>query len=468
MSQKVIHHIPDFHFDYYCIIPHTTDPQVLMLRDENGWSLPYFVPYEHHYGVVGHINQEIKVQLGLDVTTLHCFYDSEINDENYNRESKTVCRVYAMENHSTHWTTPTNASWINEDELNSLTFTNPKLGKILKLWFAEINKDKIARVPWAEPGWFQSAAAWIVLQLNTLGLIANTSIEQIKTWEISCLLKGSTAGENIYFKAVSTAFGNEASKTYLLAQIYPECMPNLLAVDTEKQWILMQEFAGKHLEKIADISKWEKALSLFASMQIQAIERVDELLEFGFYDRRLDQLISQIEPLFADTCVLLLEQNQGLSEAELETLRCLIPQLKAMCDRLAACGIPQTLVHGDFHCQNVVLTDRGYIYFDWSDAAIAHPFFDIIYFLQEYENKLPKVTDVQVRLRNAYLEPWRVYLPMKRLIHIFEKAQPLTLLSRAIVDYQVIGNMEDEAKQIWQQVIPYWLKKLLQQIQSGS
>ena len=57
---------------------------------------------------------------------------------------------------------------------------------------------------------------------------------------------------------------------------------------------------------------------------------------------------------------------------------------------------------------------------------------------------------------------------MKQLIQIFEKAQPLILLSRAIVDYQISGNMEDEAKQVWQQVIPYWLKRLLQQIQSGS
>lgn len=113
MSQEAVYHIPDFRFDYYSIIPHTTKPQVLMLSDENGWSLPYFVPYEHHFGVVGHINQTIKEQLGLDVIALRCIYDD------YNRETKTGCRVYAMENHSPHWTPPTNGRWVEFHELDS-------------------------------------------------------------------------------------------------------------------------------------------------------------------------------------------------------------------------------------------------------------------------------------------------------------------------------------------------------------
>ncbi len=43
MSLAVIVHFADFHFDYYSIILHRTKPQVLMLANENGWSLPWFV-----------------------------------------------------------------------------------------------------------------------------------------------------------------------------------------------------------------------------------------------------------------------------------------------------------------------------------------------------------------------------------------------------------------------------------------
>lgn len=44
MTQEAVYHIPNFHFDCYWIIPLKTKLQVLMLHDENGWNLPYFVP----------------------------------------------------------------------------------------------------------------------------------------------------------------------------------------------------------------------------------------------------------------------------------------------------------------------------------------------------------------------------------------------------------------------------------------
>ena len=156
MSQKATYHFQDFHFDYYCIIPHLSQEQVLMICSGNGWTLPHFIPYEHHYGVVGHINQAMKAQLDLDTTTLGCFYDSEIDDKNYNQELKTVCRVYAMENHSTCWTPAVGISWINFYEFDSLTFANPKLRSILESWVNEIGREKNPKVrsPWAETGWF--------------------------------------------------------------------------------------------------------------------------------------------------------------------------------------------------------------------------------------------------------------------------------------------------------------------------
>ncbi|MDJ0635663.1 MAG: aminoglycoside phosphotransferase family protein [Xenococcaceae cyanobacterium MO_188.B29] len=470
MSQKATYHVRDSHFDYYCIIPHLSQEQVLMIRSEKGWTLPHFVPYEHHYGVVGHINQEIKAQLELDTTTLGCVYDSEIDDENYKQESKNVYRVYAMENHSTFWIPPIGASWMDFHELDSLRFANPKLHPILKSWVNEIKREKNSKVrsPWAEIGWFSEVATWINLQLNFLELGAIISLEQIINWELSCLLKAKTRIGNIYFKASSAAFQDEPSKTNLLTQLYPTHLPNLLAINTDKRWMLMEEFTGDLLAEITDIDSWQQALRSFAHMQIKAVDEVNKLLDLGFPDARLDRLIPQIESLLTNTRVLLLKQERGLSETDLETLRSLIPQLKVMCDELAACGIPQTLVHGDFHGHNVVSSSEGYIYFDWSYAAISHPFFDFVYLLQVEEKQLPDVADVQGRLRDAYLEPWTVYLPMQQLIEIFNKAQPLTFLYRAIIDSQVVENMEEECKRAWEGVAPYWLKTLLKQIQSSS
>lgn len=464
MTPVAVYHIPDFHFDYYSIIPHRTKPQVLMLSDETGWSLPYFVPYEHHFGMVGHINQAIKAQLGLDLTVLRCFY----NDRN--RETKTGCRVYAMENRSPHWTLPTNGRWVEFQELDSLTLAIPKLRQILEAWFAELTSNNIPtlRVPWAIIGWFDQAAAWIHLQLNHLGLSATAPIEQVKNWGISCLLKVTTTAGNLYFKATPMTWTKECTKTHFLAQMYPSHLPELLAVNTEQQWMLMQDFSGLHLEKVADVTKWEEALRLFAQMQIEAVDQVAKLLNIGFPDRRIDRLVSQIEPLLADTKTLMPSSGPGLSETEIETLRSYAPQIKAMCCELANYGIPPTLVHGDFHPQNVVVTDERYVYFDWSDAAVAHPFFDAILFLQDIEQKLPNIPDVRVRLHNTYLEPWTVYMPMPRLMEAMKRCQPLTALYQAISYHEITRNLEDSARWETANGVPGYLKILLTQIKPAS
>ncbi|WP_414572313.1 aminoglycoside phosphotransferase family protein [Nostoc sp. CCY 9925] len=466
MSQVVVVHSPDFHFDYYSIIFNITDErQVLILSDENNWSLPHFLPYEHHFGMVGHINKAMKAQLGLNVTTLRCFY------EDYNMETKTGCRVYAMENHSPHWTLPANARWVQFHELDDLTFVNSKVRQVLKTWFTETDSDNIPvlRVPWAKIGWFDRTATWINLQLNSNGLCAFAPIEQVKSQTRSCLLKVSTTDGKLYFKAVFGIFGKEPTLTDFLAQLYPNHLPKLLAVDTEQQWMLMWDFGGNLLSEVADISQWEEALRLEAEIQIQAVHQVDKLLDIGFPDRRIEQLASQIKPLFADKSALLVPQNDPiLSETEIETLSSLVPQLVARCNELDGFGIPQTLIHGDFHCQNVVVTNERFIYFDWSDSAISHPFFDAGFFLHEITQEFPEVTDVQLRLRNAYLKPWTAFMPMEELITVFQKSQILATLYQAIVSYEITKNLEVSHRWETENAVPYYLKSLLTQIQGTS
>ena len=131
-------------------------------------------------------------------------------------------------------------------------------------------------------------------------------------------------------------------------------------------------------------------------------------------------------------------------------------------------GVPQTLVHGDFWSQNVVVTDERYVYFDWSDAAIAHPFFDVVLFLQDIEQELPDVPDVRVRLRNVYLEPWTVYMPMERLIEAIDRSQPLAALYRAIIHHEITRNLEAKARWEMEGGVPFYLKRLLKTIKPDS
>jgi aminoglycoside phosphotransferase (APT) family kinase protein len=68
-------------------------------------------------------------------------------------------------------------------------------------------------------------------------------------------------------------------------------------------------------------------------------------------------------------------------------------------------GPPPTLVHGDFHPWNIADEPTGPRVFDWSDAAISHPFTDLAVYAT-------RANDIALRraMRDAYLERWADHL----------------------------------------------------------
>jgi hypothetical protein len=74
------------------------------------------------------------------------------------------------------------------------------------------------RVPWARPGWFAEASAWIRERLGAV-----ERLEQVKTWGISCVLRAVTPEGDFFFK-VSTRqalFADEPGVTQALAEASP-------------------------------------------------------------------------------------------------------------------------------------------------------------------------------------------------------------------------------------------------------
>ena len=51
--------------------------------------------------------------------------------------------------------------------------------------------------------------------------------------------------------------------------------------------------------------------------------------------------------------------------------------MRRQSDWLAVVGLPETLVHGDFHVFNVIERRGEPVIIDWSDAAISHPLLEI-------------------------------------------------------------------------------------------
>ena len=72
---------------------------------------------------------------------------------------------------------------------------------------------------------------------------------------------------------------------------------------------------------------------------------------------------------------------------------------------IEACGLPDTIVHGDFHPGNVRGDAGSLVLLDWGDCGVGHPMLDMSAFLDRVP---PAAVD---RVRTDWLMAWRTAVP---------------------------------------------------------
>ena len=210
-----------------------------------------------------------------------------------------------------------------------------------------------------------------------MGLQLLGPIEQphVRPW--STVLRMPTTEGTLFFKATAPETIFEAALTQKLAGWRPDCLPELIAVDTARGWLLMHD-GGEPLRAAIrptqDLAPWHPVISLYAELQVELAHHVEEFIALGVPDCRLAALPAIYANLLADEASLLIDQPKGLTSAEVTTLKTLTPRFKQICEELAAFGIPASLNQGDFHDGNVLRQNGRIIFFDWGDAKIIAPF----------------------------------------------------------------------------------------------
>ena len=110
------------------------------------------------------------------------------------------------------------------------------------------------------------------------------------------------------------------------------------------------------------------------------------MLDAGCHDRRLATLPADAGALLQRDAV-----RSALSSGELGAADAFVAGLPRAIEELAACGVPETLVHGDFHHGNVIVSDDGsLVIIDWTDGCVAHPFFDLATFIDAAQRTEPR------------------------------------------------------------------------------
>jgi Phosphotransferase enzyme family len=252
---------------------------------------------------------------------------------------------------------------------------------------------------WTRPEWLAEAMAWIRERADVSG-----EIDQFHVRWWSTVLRVPTPEGDLFFKAVAPVHHFEAGLTAKLAELQPTRVPALVDVDADRGWMLMRDGGTRLRELIetpADLHHWELLLPGYAQLQIEVAPHAEEFVVLGTPDERLPVLSEHLRALLA-------AWPAGLTADERERMSVRIPEVEAMCRELAGYGIPETIQHDDFHDGQIFVRNGRYLYFDWGDSCVSHPFHSLTVVLRAIAWKLdltPGGPELQ-RLRDAYLEPF--------------------------------------------------------------
>ena len=204
----------------------------------------------------------------------------------------------------------------------------------VRQWVAPLD-DHPLRMPWARPGGPDADLAWADGLLADRGIERTTPAEQIRTWNLSSLWRLPVHHGAVWLKHVPPFFGHEAT---IIDRLAGRSVPRLIGADGPR--LLMHEIPGEDMYD-AGLPILSRGLSILVGIQRDWIARVDELLAMGLPDWRPAELVALIDDVLGRT-------SSELSAEDRSTLGGFAAGLPRRFDRLAECGIPDSLVHGDF------------------------------------------------------------------------------------------------------------------------
>ncbi|MFE2723612.1 phosphotransferase family protein [Kitasatospora sp. NPDC059327] len=305
------------------------------------------------------------------------------------------------------------------------------------------------RAGWATASGLRSALDWAERTLREVGRPVAGPVEQVRTWNLSGLFRYRTAtGVDAWLKAINPAFNSrEGEVIALLGSVDPTLVPPVLGADPAHGRLLLDHVPGEDCwgpsaEEVADVVP-----RLVAAQAALAAD--GRAAASGLRDRTPRVLLAQVDALLDR-----LEKAARLSAAapggadgsgpaggpltveELAAARALAARLPALVADLAACGLPETLVHGDFHPGNWRSDGTRTVVVDYADSCLGHPAMDGLRPRQYVsEERWTQVAEVWSRA-------WREHAPGADPERALKLVEPLYHLAYAVRYQEFLDHVE--------------------------
>jgi Phosphotransferase enzyme family len=293
-----------------------------------------------------------------------------------------------------------------------------------------ITAEEPLRAEWARPGGVSATIAWADDALATIGRSRAGPVVQIKTWNLSSILRLPTAEGDIWCKSVPPFLAHEGGIIALVAAEDAHLVPPLLAAEPATRTVLLDDVPGEDDWDAPEGRLISMVLTL-VRLQARWTDGTDDLFAAGLPDWRTRALAGLVAALVSRSDV-----RAQLTDEELGPLDSLVDDLTDRFARLDACGIPDTLVHGDFHPGNWRSDGRSLVLLDWGDCGVGHPMLD----MSSFAEYVPDVA--RSRVRDAWVEAWERERPGADPTRAAELIAPIASLRRAVIFQGFLDRIE--------------------------
>jgi aminoglycoside/choline kinase family phosphotransferase len=258
-----------------------------------------------------------------------------------------------------------------------------------------------------------------------------------------------TDAGDVWCKSVPRFLTHEGTIIAMVGAGEPTLVPPLLASDPASHTVLLADVPG---EDDWDAPEGRLLTMVDALVRLQArwIDHVDDLLDPGLPDWRSSSLFRLVEALVSRPDV-----RAELRADELHRLDALVGRLPDRLAALDACGIPDTLVHGDFHPGNWRSDGRSLVLLDWGDVGVGHPMLD----MSSFEGYLSD--DVKPRIQQGWIDAWKRERPGADPSRARSLIEPIAALRRAVIYRGFLDGIEPSERRYHEADVRDWLRAAL-------
>jgi hypothetical protein len=326
-----------------------------------------------------------------------------------------------------------------------------------------------------DPAWLAEMTAWVKDNLAAQGLAMVASPVMVRVLPWSAVFRCPTDQGDVYFKACAPSQAFEPALTRYLAQRRPNDVLPVLAADLARAWLLLPD-GGPILRHTLTgmtgdlVAHWSAILPQLAALQVDLTADAHRLLALGVLDRRPAVLPTLLLELLDAPNRWPLDHPDGLSRDDLPRLRAFVPRLLSLYEELAALGPADTLVHDDLHDGHVFVQPGNdgprYRFFDFGDACVGHPFFQMIapqrFYARAYDEL--ELDDAAVdSLYEIYMSAWPD-MPAADCRRALQLALAVGPLIRALTWFHALGphypDIEPELMRHYARGVAHWLREL--------